>query len=183
LRIIAGIAKGRRLKVGTGWEIRPTPAKIREALFNILGSEIRGSYFLDLFAGSGAIGIEALSRGASRVIFVDKFTRAIRLIQHNLSLCGFKQGVDLYHLDVFRALAKMQAEREKFDFIFLDPPYRTDLVARTLETLNRLDIFQPGGKVIAEHPSRESLPAEYDKLMLRGVYRFGDTALSFYDIL
>lgn len=163
-----------------GRQIRPTPAKVKEALFNILTDKIMGSSFLDLFAGSGAIGIEAKSRGAFQVVFVDNNSRAIRLIQHNLSFCSFDQGCYVYQQDAFKALNKFEKERELFDLIFLDPPYDSDLAEKALEVISQRDLLRPGGAIIVEHSARKHLAEAYGRLRMRGTYKFGDTLLSIY---
>jgi len=183
LRVIAGSAKGRPLKAGRGRHIRPTPAKIREALFDILGERIKGSSFLDLFAGSGAIGIEALSRGAREVIFVDNSGQAIYLIRHNLTTCGFEQKARLYQLEVSRALTSLRRDKESFNIIFLDPPYYTDLAEKTLGLLGKGELLAPDGVIIAEHTRHQRLAPFYGRLTRGSIHRFGDTCLSFYAIL
>lgn len=180
MRVVAGIAKGRRLKRAIGWQIRPTPAKVKEALFNILADKTVGCSFLDLFAGTGAIGIEAKSRGASRVVFVDNNPRAIRLILYNLSSCGFNQGCQVYQQDLFSVLDELERKGEVFDFIFLDPPYDSNLVENTLEVISQKALLKPGGEIIAEHSARKRLPEAYGSLVARKSYRFGDTFLSIY---
>ena len=180
MRVVAGIAKGRRLKRAIGRQIRPTPAKVKEALFNILADKILGSPFLDLFAGSGAIGIEAKSRGADRVVFVDNSTRAIRLIRDNISFCGFDQGCHVYQIDAFRALDALEKKREVFDLIFLDPPYDSDLAEKALEVISQKDLLKPGRVIIVEHSARKHLAEAYGRLRIKGTYRFGDTILSIY---
>jgi 16S rRNA (guanine(966)-N(2))-methyltransferase RsmD len=143
-------------------------------------NKISGSNFLDLFSGSGAIGIEAKSRGASQVIFVDNNKRAIRLILQNLSLCGFNQGCHVYLQDALRALDELEKKGNGFDLIFLDPPYDSDLPEKVLEVVSQKDLLNPGGEVVAEHSARSHLAEDYGRLRLRGTHRFGDTRLSIY---
>lgn len=180
MRVVAGIAKGRRLKRAIGRQIRPTPAKVKEALFNILANNIIGSSFLDLFAGTGAIGIEAKSRGAYQVVFVDNSSRAIRLIRHNVSFCGFDQEFHLYQQDAFKALNELEEKKELFDLIFLDPPYDSDLVEKTLAVISQKDLLKPDGEIIVEHSARKHLAEAYGRLRIRRSYRFGDTLLTIY---
>lgn len=121
MRVIAGTAKGRRLYAPKGMETRPITAKIKEALFNIWQDRITGSDFLDLFAGSGSIGIEALSRGADHVTFVDKSRKAVETIKKNLEICGFCSGYNIYQDDVFRRIGWFEKNEVMFDIIYLDP--------------------------------------------------------------
>lgn len=118
MRVIAGTAKGRRLYAPKGMETRPITAKIKEALFNIWQDRIPGSDFLDLFAGSGSIGIEALSRGADYVVFVDKSRKAVEMIKKNMGICGFRSGYDIYQDDVFRRIGWLEKNEVMFDIIY-----------------------------------------------------------------
>ena len=118
MRVIAGTAKGRRLYAPKGMETRPITAKIKEALFNIWQDRIHGSDFLDLFAGSGSIGIEALSRGADYVVFVDKSRKAVEMIKKNMGICGFRSGYDIYQDDVFRRIGWLEKNEVMFDIIY-----------------------------------------------------------------
>ena len=179
MRIIAGSAKGRKLKSPRDNQIRPTADKVKEALFNIIGADIRGADFLDLFAGSGSMGLEALSRGA-RVTLVEKSPAALALLKHNLVLCGFKNGFQLLATDSRRLLREL-AERggRSFDFIFADPPYDSTLAQELLHKLPPR-ILKPGGLLIIEHPRRrgpEHADTSWEKT--RQV-SYGKISLSFY---
>jgi 16S rRNA (guanine966-N2)-methyltransferase len=164
VRVIAGSAKGRRLTTLRTLALRPTPDRVREALFNILGECIEGACMLDLFAGSGAVGLEALSRGACEVLFVEAHEPACRLIDK----------------DVLKALPALKTRGKAFDSIFLDPPYQTSLVEDALKQLGDGVLLAPDGQVVAEHFFKRGLQVRYRRLTRVRMTRFGDVALSFY---
>jgi 16S rRNA (guanine966-N2)-methyltransferase len=182
LRVIAGTAKGRRLATLRTLALRPTPDRVREALFNILGGQIDGAAVLDLFAGSGAVGLEALSRGAGVAIFMEAHAPACRLIEKNLQLCGLHAQGSVWCVDVLEALPALEMRGHTFDVIFLDPPYRTSLVEYTLHHLGDGRLLSAHGQVIAEHFFKRALPERYGRLRRARVARFGDVALSFYRV-
>ncbi|MCQ9208245.1 MAG: 16S rRNA (guanine(966)-N(2))-methyltransferase RsmD [Omnitrophica bacterium] len=178
MRVIAGKFKGRILKMPKGAKIRPSSQKIKAALFNILGEQIHGASFLELFAGSGNIGIEALSHGAVKVTFVERNRLCIKAIQSNLKRLGLE--AEILSFDVERAIHLLKQKGEKFDFVFLDPPYYEDKLKNCLIKLGRYDILRPHSYVIAEHNKREVLPEQLPRLKLMFTKRYGDAALSFY---
>jgi 16S rRNA (guanine966-N2)-methyltransferase len=177
MRIIAGELKGRRLEA-PDWEgLRPTSDKLRETLFNILGPRIRGARLMDGYAGTGAVGIEALSRGAAHVSFVERDARAARLIATNLERCGV---VDRYAI-IRAAFAGIEGPpAEAFDFVFLDPPYGA------ADLMSALDAAQPlvtaDTLLIIEHAKRDKAPAECGPLVRTREVGSGDSALSFYSL-
>jgi 16S rRNA (guanine(966)-N(2))-methyltransferase RsmD len=182
VRVIAGSAKGRRLATLRTLALRPTPDRVREALFNILGAQIDGAAVLDLFAGSGAIGLEALSRGARLAVFVESHEPACRLIGKNLQRCGlYEQGV-VWCRDALSALLALKMPGRAFDVIFLDPPYQTSLLEEALHQLGDGRRLTADGQVIAEHFFKRVLPERYGRLRCVRVARFGDVALSFYRV-
>src|SRR5262245_38258932 len=132
MRIISGELRGRRLKAPPGLATRPTSDRLREALFNILGGDVAGSRFLDVFAGSGAVGLEAYSRGADSVGFVEHSRRALALLEENVEHCGASEGVRIVARDALSALRSLATKGEEFDIVFVDPPYEADLYAPTL---------------------------------------------------
>lgn len=185
MRVIAGSYRSRILKSLKGLALRPTSDRLRETLFNVLGREVAGSRFLDLFAGTGAIGIEALSRGAAEAVFVENHAPAAALIRRNLESLDIRNGATVLAVDALRAMA-MLAAREKpeisgFNYIFLDPPYAAaNEYARVLESLGSQNLLAPGGVVIAEHRRSFDLPKEAGALNCYRVLQQGDAALSFY---
>ncbi|PKM82591.1 MAG: 16S rRNA (guanine(966)-N(2))-methyltransferase RsmD [Firmicutes bacterium HGW-Firmicutes-14] len=180
MRVITGIAKGRRLRSLKGMETRPTLDRIKESLFNIIGSLLPGTNFLDLFAGTGAIGIEAISRGANKAVFVEKNHRAVRVIKENLELTGLADRAEIYCSDVDRALETIAEGKQKFDIIFLDPPYKKDRAAAALKKLNEIKVSTQGGLVIVESGRTDVLPREEGIFRLIRQEKYGDTVLSFY---
>lgn len=179
MRIIAGKAKGMRLTSVPGMQTRPTADRVREALFSILGPAVAGSRFLDLYAGNGAVGLEALSRGAERVIWVEMNRGATRTIRTNVEKTGLTGG-EIYTSTVERALAKLEDAGEVFDYIFLDPPYDKGLVHKTLAALEHLSLLALGGEIIAESRKKEDAPPTMSKFVMKREQFYGDTVLRFY---
>lgn len=174
MRIIAGRYKGRRLDAPTWTGLRPTSDKLRETLFNVLQHETAGARVFDGFAGTGAVGLEALSRGAAHVTFADADPRACRLIAANLQRCGVSGGYTIERGDVTAWLARAA---ERFDLVFLDPPYEeTQLDAVVAAGARRL---AAGGVLVLEHAARRSAPQPAGVVLAR-VLKSGDSALSFY---
>jgi 16S rRNA (guanine966-N2)-methyltransferase len=185
MRVIAGTYRSRILKSLKGLALRPTSDRLRETLFNVLAPNIAGSRFVDLFAGTGAIGIEALSRGAAEVAFIENHPPAVTLIRRNLESLGINSGATVLAVDALRGLAMLAARKNSgapaFDHIFLDPPYAAaEDYSRVLEFLGSADLLASGGIVIAEHRRKFDLPEEPGALKRFRVLRQGDAALSFY---
>ncbi len=179
MRVIAGALKGRRLAPVKG-RIRPTAAKVREAIFNILGGAVADARVLDLFAGTGALGIEALSRGAREAVLVEDHPEALKVLRRNLEDLGLTAQAQVLPLPVNTALKKLAARGERFSLAFLDPPYGGGLAAGALEALAAAAVLEPQGWVVAEHSRRESLPESLGGLMRRELRRYGDTQVAFY---
>ena len=150
MRVISGSARGLKLKSPEGLNTRPTADRIKESLFNIISPYIYDSTFLDLFSGSGAIGIEALSRGAKEASFVDFDINSINIIKTNISLSKFEQKSTIYNLNVLDAIDKLSTENKKFDIIFLDPPYNKGLLLPTLKKIEEHKILKDDGFIICE---------------------------------
>lgn len=179
MRIIAGELKGLTLKMPKG--IRPTSDKVREALFDILGQSVMGADILDLFAGSGALGIEAWSRGSGKVIFVDNNPKCIKVIGENIAKLQISnQQLQIYCLDVFKAIKLFGQRSEKFDLILLDPPYYKDLAKKSLISIEQSDILARNALAVAEHYKKDKLEEEIGQLKLFKIKNYGDTTLSFY---
>ena len=185
MRVIAGTYRSRILKSLKGQTLRPTSDRLRETLFNVLGPDVAGSRFLDLFAGTGAIGIEALSRGAVEVVFIENHAPAAALIRRNLESIGVRKGATVLAADVVRGLEKLASEKRGetccLDFIFLDPPYdAANDYAHVLESLGWGNLLAPSGLAIAEHRRNFDLPEGVGALHRYRVLKQGDAALSFY---
>ncbi|MEW6173057.1 MAG: 16S rRNA (guanine(966)-N(2))-methyltransferase RsmD [Bacillota bacterium] len=180
MRVIGGLAKRRTLKAPPGRSIRPTAERVKEALFNILAAKIPDAVFLDLFAGTGGIGIEALSRGAARVVFVDRSSRALNLIRENLRRTGFSERAMVIPQDALTALSLLRRCGESFDVIYIDPPYGKGHESKALPSIASKGLLNPGGLVITETDYRGTPPEEVENLKLFRSERYGDTVLSFY---
>ena len=176
MRVITGTARGRRLKELQGMETRPTTDKVKESLFSIIQFDIEGRRVLDLFAVTGQLGIEALSRGAAEAVFVDRRPDAVRLVQENLALCGFTDRARVKSGD---ALAYLKSG-EKFDLIFLDPPYAADLLEQALTAIASFDISREHGIIVAESAADKVLPELPAPYRLYREYRYGKIRLSVY---
>lgn len=189
MRIISGKAGGRKLVTppGRSRDIRPTSDRAREALFNILGDRVVGARVLDLYAGTGALGLEALSRGASQLILVDHFRPALDIISRNIALCGSPgDNVALVRHDLRKGLPPTLVQGENshpFDLIFLDPPYDQGLSLRTLQHLDNSNLLAPDTIVVAEDRSSESLPDSLTYLELTDTRRYGDTGFWLYRVV
>jgi 16S rRNA (guanine966-N2)-methyltransferase len=185
MRVIAGKYRSRLLKSLKGNALRPTSDKLRETLFNVLGPNIPGSRFLDVFAGTGAVGIEALSRGASEVVFIENHAPAAVLIRRNLESLAITSGAQVLPLDALRALEKIARKRKPtdapFGFVFLDPPYaEKEQYDRVLGFLGAAPFLGTGSLVIAEHRRNFELPQRIGRLLQTRILRQGDAALSFF---
>ena len=179
MRIISGTSKGRRLTTLKSQAIRPTSDRVKESIFNILGGEVEGKVVLDLFAGTGTLGIEALSRGAKRVLFVEKGRQALKLIQRNLSQFGMKERSEILPKDVSRAIGILNQRGECFDLILMDPPYEKGLIEKTLLKLHSHRIYQEDSILVIEHDRREPLPERVEGWTLIRQRGIGDTVISF----
>ncbi len=151
MRVIAGSARGMKLKEPRGNDIRPTADKVKEALFSIIGNRVAGATFLDLFAGSGAIGIEALSRGADKAIFVDISRLSIMLIKENLARTGFSEKASVLKLDALQAIKTVADKKTMADLIYLDPPYAKKQQTTIIDKIITHAIIAKNGLIIVEH--------------------------------
>jgi 16S rRNA (guanine(966)-N(2))-methyltransferase RsmD len=187
MRVVAGKFKGRRLKTLKGSEVRPTADRVKESLFRIFGEQVVDADFLDLCAGTGNIGLEALSQGAKSITFVDSNYPCIRIIESNLEMCGFDRKhpqVRLIHLDARKALAQLGKRKATFDLIYFDPPYASKIHESCLRQIAEGGLLSPTGVLVIEHRKvKEADWTEYlilDELVLSRQERYGDTMLSFY---
>jgi len=176
MRIVGGSARGRRLKSPRG-QVRPTSDRVREALFSIIQASVPGAGFLDLFAGSGAVGLEALSRGARHVDFVEEHQGRAEDIRALLEELGWKGKGRVWRT---KALKFLEKTVEKYDLVFVDPPYGSPDLVAALTKLVEVKGIRPGGMAILEHPTKSAPPERADELLLQKRYRYGDTTLSVY---
>lgn len=177
MRVITGTARGRRLGELKGQETRPTTGKVKEGVFSALQFDIEGRRVLDLFAGTGQMGIEALSRGAEFCTFVDRRKDAAQLVRDNLAACGFADRGQVFCAD---AMGWLSALRTRFDLIFLDPPYADDLLERAIAHIARHDLLAGGGILVAECPVEKTLPALSAPYRIRKEYRYGRIKVTLY---
>jgi 16S rRNA (guanine966-N2)-methyltransferase len=185
MRIVAGTFRSRQLKKLKGLSLRPTSDRLRETLFNVLADLVPGSRFMDLFAGTGAVGIEALSRGAREAIFVEKHPPAVALIRKNLESLEIRDHIRVLAQDGVQALERLASEQttpaSRIDLLFFDPPYADEAqYANILSFLGKTTLLADGAVVIAEHLRALDLPESFGKLERVRVLRQGDAALSFY---
>jgi 16S rRNA (guanine966-N2)-methyltransferase len=180
MRVIGGRDRGRRLRAPRGLRTRPTADRVRVTLFDVLGPAVVGARVLDLFAGTGAVGIEALSRGAARVVFVERDPSALRALRANLAALGASRGeARVVAGDAVAVLDELAQGEGPFDLVFLDPPYATTLAARALSALVHSGACPPGAEIVVQHSTRTTLPAVKGLAPHRRARRFGDTALTF----
>ncbi len=183
MRIVAGKYRSRLIRSPKPEGVRPTKDRIREALFNIIKENVAGAEVLDLFAGSGAFGIEAISRGAKSVVFVDDERECIKTIDDNLKDLGVeKDKFTILKMDVVKAINKLVNDGKKFDIVLMDPPYYKDMVKKCLIKLSERDILNPLCIIIAEHHKRDVLPQEIGGITSYRTARYGDICLTFYRI-
>lgn len=180
MRVIAGSAKGIRLECGRDSRVRPTLDRVREALFNILGPRMEGCRFLDLFAGTGANGIEALSRGAEYAVFVDNHPESLRLIRANLKRARCETGFNCLRLPLPEGLRRLSPASGPFDVVFADPPRAFERIPDVLEALSCLALLEKNGVAVVEHDAKASMPEETGQLTLNRREQYGRSALSFY---
>jgi 16S rRNA (guanine(966)-N(2))-methyltransferase RsmD len=182
LRVIGGDLKGRRLRGPEGRGIRPTGDRVREALFDILGSRINGSSFLDAYAGTGAVGVEALSRGAAGVTFVEKDRAAVELLRRNVETAGdLSRRARIVPRDLAAALRLLEEDKARFDIVFLDPPYEGGELDRALRLVGRSGVLHPESLIVSEHDARSAPRGDAALPAVRSV-RYGHTALTFHRV-
>lgn len=182
MRVIAGEFRGRRLDPIEGTDIRPTSDKVKESFFNILGDAVIDSVFLDLFGGTGGVGIEALSRGAKHVVFVDTNIKSIKVLKGNLDHLNIKDNVEVFNTDYKTAISKLYKYNKQFDIIFIDPPYSVGMAQNALEEIDKNSILSQSGLIIVEHDSKDDMSQRVGKLYLYRIKQYGNTSLSFYEI-
>jgi 16S rRNA (guanine966-N2)-methyltransferase len=178
IRIISGIWKGRRLKLVRDPAVRPMQDKVKGALFNIIQDRVKGSACLDGFAGTGSVGLEALSRGAERVVFVDEFYPAVKILRANVAKCGAEETALVLHREFNRAVIDLARKGARFDLIFLDPPYKLLESRNPLRVIRKRDLLRPGGTVVLRHYFKVK-PKTGDFPLERRV-RLGDDVLLFF---
>lgn len=177
MRVITGSARGIQLKTPEGMVTRPTTDRVKEAMFSIIHFDIPGAKVLDLFGGTGQLGIEALSRGAKSAVFVDAGEPACRLIRENLKRTKLEQQGKVVRSDY---LAYLERTNEQFDIVLLDPPYAEVFLENALNKITEIDILRTGGIIVAEHPLGKELPWEFQGYERSKDYKYGNTLLTIY---
>ncbi len=178
MRVISGRLKGRKIFAPKGFDLRPTSDRVKEAIFDILQNSVRDGVVLDLFAGTGALGIEALSRGAKRAVFVEASGRSLAVLRRNIEAFRLHEESEVLAADVATGIKALARRGEAFDLIFLDPPYGKGLAHMTLRALSGGEVLGPGARIVAEHSPAEDL----DSIPLEQVDRrkYGSTLVSFF---
>ncbi len=180
MRVISGECKGRPLKAVPGQSTRPTTDKIKESLFNIIGPYFDGGIGLDLYGGSGGLGIEALSRGMDKMIFVDRDTKAAETIKNNIKACRYEEKTEVYRIESQRALKALKKREFQFDLVLLDPPYAKQRIADDITKLDEYGLLSKGVQVVAEHDPGVLLPSLIGSLERVREETYGSTKLSLY---
>jgi len=183
MRVIAGNFKGRKLLCPRGLRVRPTADPIKETMFNLIGDFVQGSTALDVFAGVGTLGIEALSRGAHEVYFVEQNRTALRYLARNLEEVGVGDEAVVLRGDAFRWMKRLHAQGRRYDLVFCDPPYGEGLVDRVLSLEHVAALVQHGGALVIEHHVKEEISRSFARYRLKTHRRSGDTCVSVLTVL
>lgn len=178
IRVIGGKYKGKRLKRVPSKDVRPMPGKLKESLFSIIHTEVRNSMFLDGFAGTGSVGIEAISRGAKLVVFIDEYYPAMKVIKENLAKCSAEDMFRVMPKEFNRAVIQLFREKMKFDLIFLDPPYRLLNERNPLKVIKKREILKERGEIILRHHFKSKFQAK--EFEVKRQITIGDDTLTFY---
>ncbi|MDR1299792.1 MAG: 16S rRNA (guanine(966)-N(2))-methyltransferase RsmD [Oscillospiraceae bacterium] len=177
MRVVSGSARGRRLREPSGRSVRPTTDRVKEAMFDIIQLRVEGMRVLDLFSGTGQLGIEALSRGAGSAVFVDASRESVKLTRENLASVGFAGRADVVRRDSIAYIAS----GERFGLIFLDPPFDTPLLRESLEKIIKFDILEENGIIVCESRSDAPMPDAREPYYIASVHRYGGTKLTLYN--
>jgi 16S rRNA (guanine(966)-N(2))-methyltransferase RsmD len=180
MRIISGTARGRSLKAVPGTGTRPTTDKVKEAIFSMIGPYFDGGQVLDLFAGTGGLGIEALSRGMDRAIFTDIDKKSIDIIRDNARAAGFEKQAEIYRNDASKALKVLTKRESVFRLVFLDPPYRLKVIPELIESMQENGLLEEGATIVAEHDAEDTLPETIGRCETVRRAEYGDTAVTLY---
>ena len=182
MRITGGQVKGLIIASPKGMNIRPTSDRVREAIFNLIGQDLSGLKVLDLFAGTGSLGLESLSRGTQHAVFIDNSQQALKLIRKNIVTCGFENSGIVLKRDLQKsATLSHPVLQQRFDLLFLDPPYREGMLIPLLEKISTADILSNGSRVVVELSKHEILPSSFGNLKIADSRRYGDTMINIYD--
>lgn len=180
MRVISGKVRGLKLNAPKNDDVRPTTDRVKESLFNIINSYIMDSKILDLFAGTGSLGIECLSRGAQKCVFVDISRDSIEIVKSNIRKARVENESVIVNADFKDAITKIQATKDKFDVIFMDPPYYKDMFISALEKIDQADLLIEDGIIVIEHDTKDSFPETIGRLEKSKSKKYGNTTLTFY---
>jgi 16S rRNA (guanine(966)-N(2))-methyltransferase RsmD len=180
MRIIAGSAKGKRIKCREGFDTRPTTDRVKESLFSIILPYINEARVLDLFSGTGNLALESISRGAKKAVMIEKDKEALRIIIENVNNLGFESQCRAYKNDTLRAIEILGKKREKFNIIFLDPPYKDNVCTKVIKKISDVGILDEGGLIVAEHHILEDLDDTIGEFKKVDERRYGKKELTFY---
>ncbi len=179
MRIISGQCKGRKLSMIPGWDIRPTSDRVREAIFNIIGRDVKGKIVLDLFAGSGAFGLEALSRGALYAFFIDNSYSSFKIVEKNASICNFTDKFRFIRRDILKLTSLRSFMDKSAEIVFMDPPYKSGLINKTLKHPALLECLSDDALIIAEHSVKEEIDNNLSELEITDQRKYGKTFVTF----
>ncbi len=182
MRVISGKARGLKLNTPKNEDVRPTTDRVKESLFNIISSYIMDSKVLDLFAGTGSLGIECLSRGASKCVFVDLSKESLQIVKSNIKKARVEDNSVVINADYKEAVRKLNAQGEKFDMIFMDPPYYKDLFVDALTKIAEGKLLADEGIIVVEHDTKENLPENVLNLVQNRSKKYGNTTITFYKL-
>ena len=180
MRIIAGDFKGRKIEMPVGYDIRPTTEKVKEAMFSIIGSDVIDAVAVDLFSGTGNLGLEALSRGAEKCYFCDNSRDSIALIKRNIANCRAEDWSEMIPGDYEKCLMRLSERGEKVDVFIIDPPYKKGLYPRCFELIRELELLAEGGIIMAEHKREDVFPEEFEGFAKLKDRHYGTITLSVY---
>jgi len=179
LRVISGSLRGKKLHAVRGMKVRPTADRLRESIFNIISSRVHEAVVLDLFAGTGALGIEAISRGAESAVFIDNNQGALAVIARNIKSCAYGMRTKVINWDISQNLNCIKSSLPAFNLIFMDPPYRRDIIKPALLNLFHSSSLAKGAYVVIEHADAEPIPADLDAYKIDDQRKYGKTVVSF----
>lgn len=180
MRIVTGRAKGRAIKAPEGMNTRPTSDRVKESIFNIISTRMYDSNCLDVFAGTGNLGLEAISRGAKYCTFIEKDKNTYKILRENIETLKFEKDCVTYNQDAFNVLKLIEKKGEKYDIIFLDPPYSKGLIDKSIEEISTLDILKGDGVIISEYDDKDIIPDKIGDIRVYRTEKYGRTKVSFW---
>lgn len=182
MKIIGGDKKGFQINTVSSEGMRPTTGKVREAFFSSIQFDVEDSLFLDLFSGSGGIGLEALSRKSGRSVFIEKCSKVYRVLKQNIQLLDYQKKSEAYCKDVYIGVSILHQKNRVFDIIFIDPPYNKGHVAKIVNLLDEKNLLNTEGKIFLEHHYDEKIPQELNQLVCKETRKYGNTCLSIFQL-